>query len=378
MLGMERRGAATVALLLLGLLAGSSSGETWTIASLSQARGELAATAGNGKVFFAGGAMDWPGGHPSDVVDVYDSALRTWTIAHLSQGRDGLFAASAGGKVLFGGGIYYPEYSLEDNTCPVVDICDTAGMTWTIGSIAGRSDLSAVGLAGRVVFAGGRKPCSAGWILADIYDTSTSAWSMGRLSQARFDLAGAGSGSTILFAGGVDASTGQATQVVDTFDTGKNTWGTSTLSHPRYRLAGASWGTKLFFAGGLDSSGPSNVVDIYDTVGGTWTTSTLPSAAGASLAAAAEGMVFYAGGTDPNMVDVYDTFRDTWSTFMLPHPRTEFGMTAWGNQVFFAGGFDGSGNPSAVVDIYTMPEPTSLLLLGLGALAITPRRSHRK
>lgn len=179
-----------------------------------------------------------------------------------------------------------------------------------------------------------------------------------------------------MFAGGYDPSFGGApSAVVDIYNTVGNAWGTSTLSHPRYRLAGASWGTKLFFGGGLDSSGPSNVVDIYDTVGGgTWTTSTLPNAGGASLGAAAEGMIFFAGGADPNVVDLYDTFSDTWSTFTLPHPRTEFGMTAWGNQVFFAGGFDSSGNPSAVVDIYTIPEPTSLLLLGLGAVAITRRR----
>src|SRR5438128_2044503 len=73
----------------------------WTTANLSQGRGELAATAAGGKIFFGGGIAN---NTASNVVDIYDTASGVWTTATLSQPRFKLAAAAAGGKVFFAGG----------------------------------------------------------------------------------------------------------------------------------------------------------------------------------------------------------------------------------------------------------------------------------
>ena len=84
---------------------------TWSIAYLSLARADLAATSVGSKALFGGGAssIDY-----SAVVDVYDANTGTWSILSLSVGRDYLAATTVGSKALFGGGNEYgADYGFE-------------------------------------------------------------------------------------------------------------------------------------------------------------------------------------------------------------------------------------------------------------------------
>ena len=84
---------------------------SWSLAApLPTPRSDLAAAAGVGKVFFAGGGPY--GSTMSNEVDILDVSAGTWLTTTLSQPRRCAAAASAGGDVLFaGGGTTYPAVS---------------------------------------------------------------------------------------------------------------------------------------------------------------------------------------------------------------------------------------------------------------------------
>ncbi len=189
--------------------------------------------------------------------------------------------------------------------------------------------------------------------------TATSAagflvtWSIGKLSQARYNLSSSSVGTKVFFAGG---HTGLAySNVVDIYDNSTNTWTTATLSQARQDLSAASVGTKVFFAGGWTGS-PSNVVDIYDNSTNLWTTATLSQARSLLSATTVGNKVFFGGGyssNDSNVVDVYDNSTNTWSTTSLSQARITLTATSFGNKAFFAGGSKYVGlNAFDVVDIY--------------------------
>lgn len=167
----------------------------------------------------------------------------------------------------------------------------------------------------------------------DIYDANSNTWNStdmgaGSLSIAANRRAVAALGSKVLFAGGYVSSDGTygssipITDVVDIYDVVTRTWDSrARLSKPRGELAAAGAGTKMVFAGGLYvhclfpvlscssgfSGGPEpyiavTTVDIYDIVTGVWTSSI--SGAGSLSAARADlsgitlgaRLVIFAGG----------------------------------------------------------------------------------
>ncbi len=79
--------------------------ETWSTASLSAARSNLAATSlpNDGVAMFAGGY----GGATFNVVDVFNARSRIWTTAALSVARHSLAATSLPneGVAMFAGGV---------------------------------------------------------------------------------------------------------------------------------------------------------------------------------------------------------------------------------------------------------------------------------
>jgi hypothetical protein len=75
--------------------------EKWTTATISVARGLTATTSGN-LVFFGGGTNNTA---VYAQVDIYNVSNGSWSTATLSQARFDLAATSVGNLVLFGGGL---------------------------------------------------------------------------------------------------------------------------------------------------------------------------------------------------------------------------------------------------------------------------------
>ena len=118
---------------------------------------------------------------------------------------------------------------------------------------------------------------------------------------------------------------------MDIYDAGTAFWSAASLSRPRYKAAGASVSSFALFAGGEDHSNPFDTVDIFDS---------------ADL---------------------------TWDTTTLSDPRRDLAGTSVGPHAIFAGG-QGQVAVTDRVDIFTIPEPTTMSLLALGALALLRRQ----
>ena len=142
-------------------------------------------------------------------------------------------------------------------------------------------------------------------------------------------------GDKAIFAGGW---TSVASDVVDIYDADSHQWSHTTLSQPRGRLAATTVGDLALFGGGLASVGPTTLSDT---------------------------------------VDVYNASTDQWSVTHLSRARGGLIAATVGDQAFFAGG---DNSPS--IDVFTVPEPSSLTSLGVAAIGlfgyIWRRRRHSR
>jgi hypothetical protein len=116
---------------------------TRSIATLSQARYQLAATPSQNLVFFGGGSNSYSE-TPTivyDRVDIYNTLNGSWSTATLSQARFDLAATSVGNLVLFGGGV---NSNVHSN---VVDVFNVTSNTWTTATLSqARSALAATSI----------------------------------------------------------------------------------------------------------------------------------------------------------------------------------------------------------------------------------------
>ena len=246
-----------------------------------------------------------------------------------------------------------PVYYVGGNGGPVLDTLSVA-----------RGNLAAAGVGNFILFAGGSYHGSNNittyYNTVDLYNTSTQTWSTSKLSVARNNLAGAATGNKILFAGGQTQSGMDST--VDIYDIGNGGWTTSHLSEPREIPTGASAGNIAIFAGGIGQYIASNTADIYDVNAGTWTTYHF-SVSGYYLAGAGTGSKiafagFTNGSTPLTTVEIYDISTATWTTAQLSQARTNIAAAAAGSKIFFAGGKLASGVPTNVVDIFDVNSGT--------------------
>ena len=122
------------------------SNNTWSFASLNQARGSITATALYNKVFFAGGFTN---DGVSNKIDIYDDNLQTWSTAGLSLARYGFGAATLGNKILFGMGF---GLSGGENR---MDIYDAISNSWTVADLNVPLNSSTVISAGNQVYVAG-------------------------------------------------------------------------------------------------------------------------------------------------------------------------------------------------------------------------------
>ncbi|MFZ1686737.1 MAG: T9SS type A sorting domain-containing protein [Flavobacteriales bacterium] len=242
-------------------------------AQLSQARLELGAAAVGTKVLFAGGLIvNWNGSiyeiqGTSDVVDIYDVATETWSTATLSQARGGLAVAVSGTKAFFAGG-----YQGNNVASDVVDIYDAATDSWSTATLSqARAPFGGGAAVGtKVMFAGGTQAGINHSDVVDIYDMITQQWSTATLSVARCGVQAAVTGSYALFAGGGDDSMPDwsflnAYDAVDIYNAATGTWSTATMSAARINFAAAGSANKVFLFGGVDEtiSNFPTVVDVF-------------------------------------------------------------------------------------------------------------------
>lgn len=279
-------------------------------------------------------------------VDVYNAVTNTWSTLNLSKAREVGGAGAIGNKIVFAGG------SGRDFGGPVylynkVDIFDATTGARTIGKISkARSNIS-VGAAGnKIVFAGG-------WYwdmmynvlqsnVADIYNVSTNTWSKALLSKKRESIGVAVIGDKIIFAGGVGGAMGGAVNNVDIYNSTTNTWTTSVLPAGRYGMVSAVVGTKAYFGGGI--GGAPNSIYVYESTTNTWSSLIMPVTLSNYSITAINGKVYFAGGYDAtggvfsNLVQVYDPVANTWAYEYLSQARSYICATTVGGTGIFAGG----------------------------------------
>lgn len=302
------------------------------------------------KAVFAGGCVGPYGDFSSDAVDIYCSTSDQWTTAQLSKARAGIAATTVGGKAIFAGGYDYSLGTTEKVPQDTVDIYNEATGLWTRAALSvARYGICPVTVGDLVIFAGGRSPYQY-FSVADIYNSRTGEWSTAPLSIARSDMVSARVGHTVLFAG-ADYSVNAA--AVDIFDADTGIWSNSILPSPgRLYMAGASVGTKAFFAGGDVGASFSDAVDIYDVSTHTWSTAALSQArTGITAATTGDQAIFVSGWNGFTNVDIYDDDADKWTSEQLSAVRTYPSAVVVGDLAIFGGGWDAS-EPSAAVDIY--------------------------
>jgi len=154
--------------------------QTWSIATLSEPRGDIAAVTLQNKIYFAGGGNNDPNGlGVTNRIDIYDDVTGSWSISSLQEPRSSMASIAAGNKIYLAGGLNSPNHG--SMTC-TVEIFDTNGNS-TVSNLhrenwwpfnAGRR---AVVKDDKIVF------CIRTWHSPafDIYDLNTNAWSIGIL-----------------------------------------------------------------------------------------------------------------------------------------------------------------------------------------------------
>jgi len=151
---------------------------SWSIIQLSEARAGLAVASHGNKVFFAGGikSLGFQNVVVSNRVDIYDISSNSWSTATLSEARTGIAATTAGDKVIFAGGDYFGWWPVSNR----IDIYNATTNTWSTASLSeARSSLAAATIDSRGFFAGGitgfnTSPSHN----VDIYNDSTGTWSV--------------------------------------------------------------------------------------------------------------------------------------------------------------------------------------------------------
>ena len=165
--------------------------------------------------------------------------------------------------------------------------------------------------------------------------------------------------------------------VVDVYHADTDSWSQESLSAPRAYLAATSVDGKILFAGG-ESAG----ADIYDVAAETWSTASFPSARYYPATASVGGYAFFAGGTgNSTEVDVFDASTGLWERLELSQGRGDLAGVSCGDQVYFAGGsriIESQYYYQNSVDIFTVPEPSTLVLLVVGATGLLGYVSRRR
>jgi len=112
--------------------------------------------------------------------------------------------------------------------------------------------------------------------LAYVVTLAMASWSTAQLSQARYALSATSVAQIVLFAGGINASSGE-TDRVDIYTSSADIWTSASLSLARYWMAAASVGTLAMFAGGAYGGNHTATVDVFNAQTLSWSESNGPA-----------------------------------------------------------------------------------------------------
>jgi hypothetical protein len=136
-------------------------------------------------------------------------------------------------------------------------------------------------------------------------------------------------------------------------------------------------GHYALFAGGfngVNGHGDYNTVDIFDADTGLWSVATLSSARGWLAGTTLDDYALFAGGGNGrpyrSTLDIFEESTGLWFTDSLSAARRSPVATSVGGYALFAGGLDNTANASNIVDIYSIPEPSTLILLAVGGISL--------
>lgn len=316
--------------------------------SISSPAADIASGAGVGTlIMYAGGTS----GSPTDVVNIYDTDIHDFNQDQLSRPRSSAAVAGVGLWFLVAGGFEQSGTSSPSNQVDVYDISQqqfvsTDNLSLRRGALAGAASGTSI------VFGGGITDNGVYSAVVDVWDTATQQFVAPlSLSVARARLVAVAAGGLIVFAGGVNGGGPQST--VDLFNVATRAFLTATdMSIGRARLAACAAGSLVFIGGGETSGGqPTDLLEVYDTSARAWVpTSSRLSVARYDLAAGSDSLeVLFAGGTDQSgaprdTIDVFDAVSaaEVPAGIQLASARTRLAGGYASNAVVFAGGFDGS------------------------------------
>ena len=155
-----------------------NSNNSWSTATLSQARMDITATTAGSKIYFAGGFIG--GINASKTIDIYDVVTNSWSVSSLQQPRTWMASIFAGGKIFWAGGANIwngAEWVNNDNT-EILDL--SSGVTSSV-CILPRSRFSAVTKNENIVFFTSYGSDPRNGTHFEIYNLTTNTWSTGVL-----------------------------------------------------------------------------------------------------------------------------------------------------------------------------------------------------
>ncbi len=179
----------------------------------------------------------------SNRIDIYDVSSGSWSLAQLSEGRGNITTATVDNKIIFAGG----------GGSKRVDIYDVSSNHWSIVQLSepiydqfSRKRAHTVGQ--KVIF-------TRLWSnIVDIYDAANNSWSTKQMAypNGTTDYLVASAENKILFFDVFDKEDYQ--MHLDMYDPFTNTWSTAELNRGLSRSGIISAGNQIYIAGGIIGS----------------------------------------------------------------------------------------------------------------------------
>ena len=300
------------------------------IGMLNNPRKVSAVAAVGNKILFAGGipVPSGPGPNFSATVDIYDITTNSWSKASLSQARSGMTVATMGSKVFFAGGTgILPSGSV--GLTSRIDIYDAITDLWSVMEMPHADALLTALVSGnKLVIVGGN--------FADIYDAVSKRWTTTNFGQPRYLITANNVKGKLYFAGGVtNKSTLTPTSRIDIYDPATDSWSLSQLSKPKYGMSGL-FARNIIWAGGVVSGNISNEVEMYEPLSSNTSYSCLfqPNSFSSFSSGLLNGKAFFfvSNGKAKNKFDIYDPLTNVWSIGILDQAITNpISISANGN-----------------------------------------------
>jgi N-acetylneuraminic acid mutarotase len=245
------------------------------------------------------GKLYLAGGH-SAVQEAYDPTTNSWsTVAPLPAALDHIQAVELDGRIYYIGGlVHWPGPAV--GTVYVYDPNAnnfTAGTPMPAGRERGAGGVAVFG--NKIYYAGGlHDGVAVSWF--DVYDTVTKTWAtLPDMPEARDHFHAAVVNGRFYAIGGRHSAINATTTVNQAFDFGTGSWSTGLAPLPTARggFAAAAIGTEVLIIGGEGGGKTYNTVEAYNTTMNTWRAlAPMPTARHGIQAAIRNGVVHVADG----------------------------------------------------------------------------------